>query len=505
MSFRQTGFSLSARYLWEESNDPSISTHIIPAIKNYISDEPDIVYAVRQHEPHAMTESSSEGLEPIGEEQRSMSLSHYIPVWWASFIIVQGFATAFFAVYPQGPLNFVQAGIAMLIGATTSAVFFVVNGFWGYNKGIPFVNQARAAFGVRGSIIPNLVRIIPAIGWLGIGNWIGALAIDSITTTLWGFGHVPTYFILFLILNIGLAWGGITSIKWFDSIAAGVIIVLLTYTVYVVVSTQGLATASVTYEGTWGLAFWTVVAAHVGTAITGALNAADLSRHLEKKRGAWNHVLGHMLGIMPAMLYMALVGLIFGISTDTANPVYAIMEVAPSPGIGIAMLVFVLAAQISSNLTLNIIPPVHVFQDSLGISWEQGLIVTGLLSVVTFPWVLFSAEGGIYFLFINSYAIPLGPVLGVLLADYWVFRAEDTTISSLYDKTRESKFWFINGFSVTALLSVLIGSAASLLVLDLSWMIGLPVGFVTYIVFRKINVDGVTENYLSDTPSTTVN
>src|SRR5699024_1120496 len=105
-----------------------------------------------------MTESSSEGLEPIPDDERSMSLSHYIAVWWASFIIVQGFATAFFAVYPQGPLNVVQAGAAMTIGAVTSAVFFVLNGRWGYDEGIPFVAQARAAFGTRGAVVPNVVR-----------------------------------------------------------------------------------------------------------------------------------------------------------------------------------------------------------------------------------------------------------------------------------------------------------------------------------------------------------
>lgn len=352
-----------------------------------------------------MTDTGAEGLEPITDEQRSMGLFHYIPVWWASFIIVQGFATAFFAVYPQGPLNLYQAAVAMIIGATTSAVFFVLNGVWGYKKGIPFVTQSRAAFGIRGSILPNIVRVVPAIGWLGIGNWIGALAINSITTTLWGFGNVPVYFVLFTLLNIGLAWGGITSIKWFDSLAAGVIIILLAYTVYAVVSSQGLATESLDYAGTWGLPFFTIVAAHVGTALTGALNAADISRHLEKRRGLGNHIWGHLLGIAPAMMYMALVGLIFGISTDTANPVYAIMEVAPSPLVGVAMLVFVLAAQISSNLTLNIVPPVHVLQDALDTSWERGLVITGILSVATFPWVLFSG-GDIYFLFINTYSVP---------------------------------------------------------------------------------------------------
>lgn len=391
----------------------------------------------------------------------------------------------------------------MIIGASISAILFVLNGFRGYKDGIPFVAQIRAAFGPRGAIIPKIVCAIPAIIWLGIGNWIGALAIQSITTTLWGFGNVQAYFVLFLLLNLALAWGGITSIKWFDSIAAGIIIVLLAYTVYTVTTTQGISTASVDYDGTWGFPFFTIIAAHVGTAMTGALNANDLSRHLEKRRGSTNHIVGHLLGVAPAMLYMALVGIVFGtaITTNTQNPVFAIMEVAPNPTIGAALLVFVLAAQTSSNLTLNMIPPVHILQDTLDTTWEEGLIITSILSVVTFPWVLFSSQGGIYFLVINSYSVPLGPVFGVLLAEYWVFRSEETSISSLYEEGEESRFWGIGGVSVTAVASVLIGSIVSLMMLDLSWMIGLPVGFGIYVGLRMVNVDERAIEYLSESRS----
>ncbi|WP_323173297.1 cytosine permease [Natrialba sp. PRR66] len=447
-------------------------------------------------------EANPEGLEPIPSDQRSMSLFHYILVWWASFIIVQGFSTAFFAVYPQGPLNVVQAAVAMTIGATVSAVLFVINGLGGYREGIPFVTQVRAAFGPRGAMIPKFVCAVPAIIWLGIGNWIGALAIQSITMTLFGFGNVQLYFVLFILLNLALAWGGITSIKWFDSAAAVIIIALLAYTIFKVTTEQGISTASIEHEGTWGLPFLTIVAAHVGTAITAALNANDLSRHLEQRRGSWNHILGHVLGVAPAMLYMALVGIVFGtaITTDTGNPVFAIMDVSPNPTLGAALLMFVLAAQTSSNLTLNMLPAVHIFQDTLDTTWEKGLILTSVLSVVTFPWVLFSSQGGIYFLVINVYSVPLGAVFGVLLAEYWVFRSDGSN-TALYDTERTSEQGFMKGFSVTAVLSVLIGSVASLAVLDLSWMVGFPIGFGTYVCLRKLNVDSRTMAYLSDTES----
>ncbi|GAA0254716.1 cytosine permease [Haladaptatus pallidirubidus] len=428
-----------------------------------------------------------EGLSPIPGEERTMGLSHYIPVWWSSLIIVQAFAVAFFAVYPHGNLNLVQAGIAIGIGTVIATIFFILNGFPGYEEGIPFAVQTRSAFGIRGAVIPNYLRIIPAIGWLGIGNWIGALAIQTITTTLWGFGNVWVYFVLFVLLNVGLALNGITSIKWFDSVAAGILGLLLAYTVYLVLTTQQIPSDVINHPGSWGSQFYATISAAVGFIITGALNASDLSRHLKEKGGARNHVLGHAFGIAPPMMFMLLVGLVFGVSTGNANPIEAIMIVAPNPLVGSAMLLFVLGAQISTNLTLNILPPTHVFQDSLGISWRQGVVLTSALSVVSFPWYLFSSN--IFYTFINAYSVFLGPALGILIADYWIIRKRDTDITSLYTVDTSSKFWFIRGFSISALLSLLFGAVVSVPFLDISWMVGMPIGFVCYCGLKRFEFD----------------
>lgn len=443
-----------------------------------------------------------EGLNPIPVSERTMGLLHYIPVWWSSLIIVQAFAVAFFAVYPHGNLNLLQAGIAIAIGTGIVTLFFIFNGFPGYEKGIPFAVQTRSAFGIRGAVIPNYLRIIPAIAWLGIGNWIGALAIQTITTSLWGFGNVWVYFVLFLILNVGLALNGVTSIKWFDSIAAGVLGLLLSYTVFIVLTTQQIPQEVINHPGSWGMQFFATISAAVGFIITGALNASDLSRHLKVKGGSRNHVVGHLLGIAPPMMFMLLVGLVFGVSTGNANPIEAIMIVAPNPFIGSAMLLFVLGAQVSTNLTLNILPPTHVFQDSLGFSWKQGVILTSALSVVSFPWYLFSS--GIFFTFINVYSIFLGPALGVLMADYWIVRKRDTDLSSLYSVDRDSKFWFIRGFSAAAVVSMLIGSIASIPFLDISWMIGLPLSVVSYAILKRRRFDEYVTNIYSSTTSASI-
>lgn len=437
-----------------------------------------------------------EGLEPISKDERTMGLLHYIPVWWSSLIIVQAFAVAFFAVYPHGNLNLLQAGIAIGIGSLIVTGAFIANGFPGYEEGIPFVVQTRSAFGTKGSIIPNYLRIIPAIGWLGIGNWIGALALETITSTLWGFGNVWIYFVLFLLLNLLLALNGVTSIKWFDSIAAGVLAVLLGYTIYTVLTTRTIPAEVINYPGSWGMQFFATITATVGFVVTGALNASDLSRHLENSGDSRNQVLGHLLGVAPPMLFMLIVGLVFGVSTGNPNPVDAIMVVAPNPVMGSMMLLFVLGAQISTNLTLNILPPTHVFQDSLGLSWKQGVVLTSGLSVVSFPWVLFTSD--VFYTFINAYSAFLGPALGVLLADYWVTRSRDTDIAALYRRDQGSKFWFVGGYSVTAIVSVLVGAVLSLPLLNVSLLIGLPVGFGLYVALRRIDLDATVEARLSD-------
>lgn len=375
-----------------------------------------------------------------------------------------------------------------MIGAAFVTVFFVLNGFPGYEKGIPFAIQTRSAFGTRGSTIPNLIRIIPAIAWFGVGNWIGAQAIQTITMTLWGFGNVWVYFFLFLVLNVALAWNGVTSIKWFDSIAAGVIVVLLAYTVYVVLTRQGIPRDVLAHQGSWGMQFLTVIAAAVGVIITGALNASDLSRHLEQSDGSGNHVLGASIGILPPLLFMLLVGITFGVSTGDPNPIAGIMAVAPSPAIGTGMLVFILGAQISTNLTLNILPPTHVFQDSLGVSWKQGVLVTSVLSVVTFPWVLFSSQW--FFPFINFYSAFLGPALGILIADYWIVQRRFNDVDALYDTSEDSRFWYLAGVSPSAVIALLLGAGASIPMLELSWMVGVPVGVVSYVAFRSGSLDG---------------
>lgn len=68
------------------------------------------------------------------------------------------------------------------------------------------------------------------------------------------------------------------------------------------------------------------------------------------------------------------------------------------------------------------------------------VVLVGVLSVLTFPWLLFTSS--LFFTFVNFYVLFLGPAVGVMIADYWIVRRRDIDVEALYDESEESKFWF---------------------------------------------------------------
>ena len=428
-----------------------------------------------------------EELVPIPDDRRSMKLWSYIPVWWAAMIVVMIFAVGYFAIHPYGPLNVTQAIVALVLSSLFCGGLFALNAYPGYRKGVPYAVQVRSSFGIRGAKIATIIRSLPALAWLGIATWAGGLAINSITQKLWGFGNVWVFYLIFLVINVALALGGIKAMKGFNTVGGFILVAIMTLTlVQVLTRGEELSTyEAFSFAGTWGYGFWTVFAAGVACIITGALNVSDMSRHLVKsKRKGANNWIGHIAGIAPAYAYMLLLGIFYGMASGTPDPVAAILELAPITAMGIVMLVFVLGAQISSNLTLNLLPPVHALQDaSRKISWKLGVIICAVVSVASCPWILFTSEN--YFKFMGFYSCFLGPIIGITLADFWIVGRRKTDVDSLYNVKKGSAYWYTKGFSFAAIIALLVGAGISLFRVEISWIIGLPVGFVIYTILGR--------------------
>lgn len=422
-----------------------------------------------QHATELTKDSRRDSLAPVPDSQRIFGLGTYITMWISSMVVIQLFIIGQSFLPPNGSLNIFQAVLVTVISSVIIAFMFVYNSHPGIAYGIPFIVQARTAFGTHGARLASLIRVIPAIFWYGIGSWIGASAIDYITQTIWGWGSVWSFFILFQVLQTIIAFYGIKSIKWFDSILSFAILGFLAYIIVQLFKVGGgKMLAGWQTGGDWGLPFYTAITASVGILITGAINNADLSRYLKNEAKAnW---IGHFVGIVPMFIIMLLTGILSAAATGIWDPIQALVAVIPNPAVAIAMMIFIVVAQFTSNLTLNIEPPAIVLMETFDMKWGVAVIVVGVLSIVTFPWLLLTSAA--FNSFIAVYSAFLGPLLGILLADFYFVRKKRFDLEQLYGSSVK--------YNWIGLGSLVAGGILGVIFLPVSWMVSLPVSAVLY-------------------------
>ena len=166
--------------------------------------------------------------------------------------------------------------VVVVTGLIVTLVFSL-NGMFGQRHGLAYAVQLRSSFGLRGAKIPAAIRAIPAIAWYGIGSWIGAMAVASITQQLFGFGSVPVYFLLFQIFQTGLAYFGIQTIKWVESSMAIVIFAIMGWMMSRLFGVHGVQIEqSWNFPGSWGLRFLFALNTAVGIVSTEMISISDL-------------------------------------------------------------------------------------------------------------------------------------------------------------------------------------------------------------------------------------
>ena len=150
---------------------------------------------------------------------------------------------------------------------------------------------------------------------------------------------------------------------------------------------------------------------------------------------------------------MVLSGMLIGLATGAKDPIEGLVQLSPNPIFGIILLIFIILAQVTSNLTLNILPPALAIQDMFGLSWKNGIVIVGFLSVLTAPWLLFSSD--YFFVFQNIYSCFLGPGLGVLIANYYFIQKQKLNLDLLYGKG--NVYEYANGYSPAGMIALVAG------------------------------------------------
>src|SRR5258708_11562170 len=113
-------------------------------------------------------------------------------------------------------------------------------------------------------------------------------------------------------------------------------------------------------------------------------------------------------------------------------------------------------ATLATNIAANVVSPANDFAHLAPkkISFRIGGLITGIVGILMMPWKLVADPNGYIFTWLIAYSALLGPIGGILIADYFFCLRCKLNVTALYQADYEYRF--TNGFSIIALISFVI-------------------------------------------------
>ncbi|GAB3956116.1 NCS1 family nucleobase:cation symporter-1 [Spirosoma harenae] len=420
----------------------------------------------------------SEDLAPIPAGNRTWTTWNYAALWISMSLCIPTYMMASSLI--QGGMNWWQAILTIFLGNTIVLIPMVLNGHAGAKYGIPFPVLVRSSFGTKGANIPALLRAIVACGWFGIQTWIGGFSIyqmlrlwmPSLATlpevfpASWGLQTGPAIcFLLFWLLNMYVVYLGVDSIRkllvfkaFFLPVAA---LALLFWAISV---GNGLGPilqqpAKFTDSAQFFTFFFPALTGMVGFWATLSLNIPDFTRYATSQQA---QVRGQIIGLPPAMTLFSFIGVVVTSATTIIygttiwDPILLAGKFDSKLLVSIAMIAVAIST-LATNIAANIVSPANDFANLAPskIDFRKGGYITGVIGVFIFPWKLIADPTGFIFTWLVGYSSLLGPVGGIMIADYFFLRKQILFVEDLYSET--GIYRFKNGYNTAAILALLAG------------------------------------------------
>lgn len=476
----------------------------------------------------------SEDLAPVPAAQRKWNWWSFAALWISMSACIPTYMLASSLI--SGGMNWWQAVLTIFLANLIVLIPMVLNAHAGTRYGIPFPVYCRAAFGPRGANIPALLRALVACGWFGIQSWIGGEAIHKILAIFFpslggaphnAWGITLSQFVCFLLfwgINLWVIWKGIHTIRLLLSIKAPLLIALglalLAWAYYTaggfgpILSQPSAFAAGQPKAGQFWLFFFPALTGMVGFWATLSLNIPDFSRYAVSQR---DQMVGQTVGLPATMALYSFIGVAVTSATTIIygqtiwDPVDVLTRFKNPIVLVISMLALCLAT-LATNLAANVVSPANDFAHLAPkrISFRTGGFLTALIGLAMMPWKLLADPAGYIFTWLIAYSALLGPIGGILIADYFVCRRRQLDIAALY--SFHGPYRFTNGFSVVALAALAVGVLPSLPgflvqvkvlspdsvppaltgLYHYAWFIGFGAAFVVYWALRRLDVNFAT-------------
>jgi NCS1 family nucleobase:cation symporter-1 len=489
---------------------------------------PEIVDSTAALGPMRGSPLYNEDLAPVPPSGRKWGLASFAALWISMSACIPTYMLASGLI--GSGMNWSQAVFTIFLGNVIVVIPMILNAHAGTRYGIPFPVFCRASFGTRGANVPALLRALVACGWFGIQTWIGGAAIYKILAVFFPSLATPgastflgitlpqfVCFLFFWAINMWVVYKGIDSIRLLLNFKAPLLValglVLLAWAYHAaggfgpMLSQPSAFAAGQPKAGGFWTFFFPALTGMIGFWATLSLNIPDFSRYAKSQR---DQVIGQALGLPTTMALYSFIGvavtsattIIYG--TTLWDPVDVLTRFK-NPVVLVVAMIALCIATLATNIAANVVSPANDFAQLAPrrITFRVGGLITGIIGILMMPWKLVADPTGYIFTWLIGYSALLGPIGGIMIADYFVYRRKHLDVPALYSST--GAYSYRGGTSWVAVIALLAGALPSLpgflatiKVIDGSqvpafllglynyaWFVGFGLAFAVYLVLRR--------------------
>ncbi|MFF7651351.1 NCS1 family nucleobase:cation symporter-1 [Streptomyces sp. NPDC007983] len=411
-----------------------------------------------------------------------------------------------------------QVFLSLLAGITIVYWFMNRMGHAGHRTGVPFPVLARASWGVYGANIPALIRAVMAVAWYGIQTWLASEAVVllgiQVAPGLAAYDHNSVLglstlgwiaFLLMWALQAVLLTRGMEFIRKVQDFATGPVVwlVMLVLALWLVVKAGGDISLTASLTGLSGgeqlHQSLIAVSLTVATFLTLVLNYADFARFTPDHR---SYRRGNLLGLPVNFTAFAVVSVLMTAGTISvfgeaiSDPVHVIAKI-DNPVVTIVGAISFMIATVGINVVANFVSPAYDFANLAPkyLNFKRGGMLTAVLAIVVMPWKLYSNPVVIQY-FLGALGAFLGPLVAILLVDYYFVRRGHIDIDALFSADKSGEYHYRKGFNPEAIIAFVPAAAVAAVlalgkafadVAPFSWVFGLTVaGAIYYLRTAKV-------------------
>ena len=412
---------------------------------------------------------------------------------------------------------------ALAIGAVLLFALLSFSGFMGQKTGVPFPVMSRISFGIRGAQLASLLRGAVAVAWFGIQTFLASVVLRVMlvamvpslheldTNSILGLSTLGWIaFVSLWIVQLVIVSFGMEMIRKYEAFAGPVILItMVLLAAWVFIEAKG----AIQWTGIRGLEggeMWRTIfaggALWVSIYGTFVLNFCDFTRSAVSKKSI---IRGNFWGIpINMLLFGAIVVVLAGgqykINGTIIETPSDIVESIPNTLFLVLACLAILILTIAVNLMANFVAPVYALTNLFPkrLDFRKAAWVSGTIGLVILPWNLYNTPAVIVY-FLGGLGALLGPLFGVIMADYWLLRRTKINVPELYTEDPTGAYFYRNGFNPRAIAAFIPAALLSLLIAFIpalhslsafSWFFGAGIGALTYLAVadRKPSFEDVS-------------